>query len=265
MITHLSFTRLKNLAHSPLALKRYIESDFKATKAMDEGTLLDCLLFTPDAFGDTFYLMPDDVKKPTSAQLNAKKPSDESIAQIARWQQVEAEIGGRIVVKQEDVDAAKQLAEQIRDNSTVAFHGLMNPDFFEFQHPVEFWYKGFKHRGIADAWGHDRSGNLTIWDLKRMGARSGEHLVRGQIRNNMYDLQAAIYCHEHDIADIHVNYYIIAVDNDGYVTPFQISRDARDQARKTWDRLIKAAHRCNMEGLDAGCEFYADTQGFFQF
>ena len=49
-ITHLSFTRLKELAHSPLALKRYIEETKKSTRAMDEGTLLDCLLFEPETF-----------------------------------------------------------------------------------------------------------------------------------------------------------------------------------------------------------------------
>ena len=72
-ITHLSFTRLKELAHSPLALKRYIEETKKSTKAMDEGTLLDVLLFTPETFDTTFVIAPDDLKKPTAAQVNAKK------------------------------------------------------------------------------------------------------------------------------------------------------------------------------------------------
>ena len=47
-ITHLSFSRLKELNHSPLALQRYLQKTRVATKAMDEGTLLDVLLFTPD-------------------------------------------------------------------------------------------------------------------------------------------------------------------------------------------------------------------------
>ena len=56
-ITHLSFTRLKELAHSPLALKRYIEETKKSTRAMDEGTLLDCLLFEPDTFEKSMGLI----------------------------------------------------------------------------------------------------------------------------------------------------------------------------------------------------------------
>ena len=141
----------------------------------------------------------------------------------------------------------------------------MNPDKFKFQQPVEFFFKGFKHRGIMDATGIDRNGNAVIWDLKRMGSRSGEQLVRAQIRHNKYDLQAAIYCHLYDLNNIPVDYYIIAVDNEGYVTPFRISKDAREQAAWEWRKLIAAAHRCNMEGLDMGPEFWGDSEGFFNF
>jgi hypothetical protein len=69
----------------------------------------------------------------------------------------------------------------------------------------------------------------------------------------------------YDSEGIPCKYYIIAVDNEGYVTPFEIGRDARDRARFMWDRLIRAAHRCNMEGLDAGTEFWADHNGFFNY
>jgi hypothetical protein len=230
---------------------------------MDEGTLLDVLLFTPEKFADTFYLMPDDAKKPTSVQLNAKKPSDDTLAQIARWEQVMEEKGERIALTAQQVEEAQAIADSVRNNSTVAFHGLLHPERFSFQVPVQFFYKGFMHRGIKDAEGIDRNGQRVIWDLKRMGGRSGEALVRAQIRANMYDLQAAIYCHEHDMAGEPVRYYIIAVDNEGYVTPFNITLDAREKARYQWNKLIAAAHRVNMEGFEMGCEFWADSEGFF--
>ena len=90
-------------------------------------------------------------------------------------------------------------------------------------------------------------------------------LVRSQIRNNKYDLQAAIYCYEYDTNDEPIKYYIIAVDNEGYVTPFEVTKDARRKARIEWNALVKAAHHCNMVGLDAGPEFWADQNGFFYF
>lgn len=266
LITHLSFTRLKELAHSPLKLHRYLTEGKERTKAMEEGDLLDVLLFTPEQFEQRFFVMPEDVKKPTIAQINAAKPSPASVEQIERWNSIQARIGNRTTITTEQLYEANRIADAVRDNSTVVFHGLLRPDFFNFQEKIEFFYKGFFHKGIVDAKGNDREGNTVIWDLKRMGAMSGEYLVRSNIRKMMYDLQAAIYCHDMDEKDIPVKYYVVAVDNDGYVTPFEIGRDARERIRFVWNRLIAAAHRLNMDNdLSMGPEFWADRQGFFQY
>lgn len=254
-ITHLSFSRLKELSHSPLALHRYITGDKIETDAMRQGTLLDCLLFEPETFDTRFFM----IEKPDRRTKDGKAAYE--IAMI--------EAGNRTLITKEDYDDAQFISQCVRNNSTVVYNGLLNPvedgTGFTFQEPVKFFYNGFLHKGVKDADGRDRNGERVIWDLKRMGARSGEMLVRSQIRNNKYDLQAAIYCHEHDSQDEPVRYYIIAVDNDGYVTPFEVTKDARRKARIEWNILVKAAHRCNMEGLDAGPEFWADQNGFFYF
>lgn len=254
-ITHLSFSRLKELSHSPLALHRYITGDKVETDAMRQGTLLDCLLFEPQTFDSRFFM----IEKPDRRTKDGK----------AAYEVAMIEAGSRMLITREDYDDAQFINQCVRNNSTVVYNGLLNPvedgTGFKFQEPVKFFYNGFLHKGIKDADGRDRNGERVIWDLKRMGARSGEMLVRSQIRNNKYDLQAAIYCHEHDSRDEPIRYYIIAVDNDGYVTPFEVTKDARRKARIEWNILVKAAHRCNMEGLDAGPEFWADQNGFFYF
>ena len=256
-ITHLSFSRLKELAHSPLALKQYIEGGKTTTSAMTAGTLLDCLLFTPEEIERKFVIIP----KVSKATKEGK----------ALWADAEERAQGQNGEPDKEIITDEQLAEAqfldtcIRQNSTVAFHGLLNPDFFKFQVPVKFQYGGFEHKGIKDADGNRRDGQRVIWDLKRMGSRSGELLVRSQIRNNLYDLQAAIYCHPFDQNGEEIKYYIVAVDNDGFVTPFEVTRDSRNKARILWNRLLKAANRCNFEGLDMGCEFWAESDGFFYF
>ncbi len=251
LITHLSFSRLTELAHSPLALKQYIDGGKTTTAAMTAGSLLDCLLFTPQDLEQKFLVMPK-VDKRTKVGLAAFEAAIE-------------QANGREIITDEQLSDAQFLDTCIRNNSTVAYHGLLNPDFFQFQVPVSFRYGGFDHKGIKDADGTRRDGQRVIWDLKRMGSRSGEQLVRSQIRNSMYDLQAAIYCHPYDTKDESVKYYVIAVDNDGFVTPFEITRDSRNKARILWNKLIKAAARCNFEGLDMGCEFWAEQDGFFYF
>lgn len=257
LITHLSFSRLTELAHSPLALKQYIEGGKTTTAAMTAGSLLDCLLFEPHRLEERFFVIP----KVSKATKEGKALWESALAEIER----DEEGKRREIVTNVDLADAQFLDTCIRQNSTVAFHGLLNPDFFKFQVPVSFKYGGFDHKGIKDADGTRRDGQKVIWDLKRMGSRSGEQLVRSQIRNNMYDLQAAIYCHPYDTKDESVKYYVIAVDNDGFVTPFEITRDSRNKARILWNKLIKAAARCNFEGLDMGCEFWAEQDGFFYF
>ena len=232
-------------------LARYIEEKKERTKAMDEGSLFDCLLFEPEKIDERFYIIP--------------KPDRRTKEGKAQFENAIEKAGNRTVMSMEQFEDAKRLEEAIRMNSTVAFSGLLNPDFFKFQQKVEFFMSGFKHIGVMDAIGEDRNGQKVIWDLKRMGAKSGEKLVRSAIRNELYDLQAAIYCYPFDSEGIDVKYYLIAVDNDGYVTPFEIGRDARNQAKILWFQLIKAAHHCNMVGLDQGPEFWAGQNGFFQF
>lgn len=250
-ITHLSFSRLKELSHSPQALHKYLTGDKVETDAMRAGSLLDCLLFEPEKFDERFFVV--------------EKPDRRTKAGKMEWEAALDQARNRMLITTDDYSDACYLNECVRNSSTVAYHGLLNPDFFQFQVKVDFKYGGFLHRGIKDADGHSRDGSRVIWDLKRMGSRSGEMLVRSQIRHNKYDLQAAIYCHEFDMNDEPVKYYVIAVDNDGYVTPFEITRDARNKARIEWNILLKAAHRCNMEGLDMGPEFWADYDGFFKY
>jgi len=249
-IKHLSFSRLKALSHSPLALKEYLEGSKVATDAMNAGSLLDCYLYTPQELEARFYIMPK-VDRRTTAGKEA-------------YQYHLQEAGNRILVSEEDYADAQVLAEKIRGNSTVQYYDLLGTSF-RYQVPLEFFYGGFLHKGVADAISSIERGTNIIWDLKRMGATSGEKEVRYQIRKMKYDLQAAIYCHPFDASNIDCRYLLIAVSNDGYVTPFEITRDAREQARYDWNRLIKAAHRCNIEGLEQGPEFWAGGDGLFKF
>lgn len=250
-ITHLSFSRLKALAHSPLALKAYIEGTKVVTDAMNAGSLLDCHLFTPQELDDRFYIMPKTDRRTTAGK--------------AAYEYHTEQAGERILVTEEDYNDAQELAGKIRGNSTVKFYDLLGPNF-SFQHKIEFFYSGFKHVGIADAVSNiDTTPTPIIWDLKRMGATSGEKEVRYQIRKMKYDLQAAIYCHPFDSSGKKCRFFLIACDNSGYVTPFEITRDAREQARYEWNMLIRAAHRCNMEGLEMGVEFWAESDGFFKY
>jgi hypothetical protein len=84
LISHLSFSRLKELAHSPLALHKYMTGDKVETDAMRQGTLLDCLLFEPETFNKRFFM----VDKPDRRTKDGK----------AAWEAAMIEAGERMLI-----------------------------------------------------------------------------------------------------------------------------------------------------------------------
>lgn len=56
------------------------------SEAMEWGSLLDCLLLTPGQFNSRYAVIPSDApKKPSKSQLNAKKPSADTLLAISWW------------------------------------------------------------------------------------------------------------------------------------------------------------------------------------
>ena len=149
-ITHLSFTRLKALAHSPLKLKAYIEKKKAQTDAMIEGSLFDCLLFEPEKLEERFYVV--------------EKPDRRTNAGKAAWAAMIEDAGERTLVSTEQMESAAFLKTCIEQNSTVVYQGLLNPDFFEYQKKVEFFLNGFKHIRFVDAKRENRDGQKVILD-----------------------------------------------------------------------------------------------------
>ena len=242
-IKHLSFSRIKQLLHSPAALWKYINEKPEPTQAMIQGQLLDCLLFTPQDFQERFYVWSKpDLRTKEGKELAAK---------------AKEEAGERLLISTADYNQAQLELEAVRSCRAVRALGLL--DGFEFQKKIEFEREGIQHIGYADAY-KDQDGKVVIWDLKRMGGKSGQTSVRYAIRDGMYHLQASIYLYEAIQAGKDVEYYIIAVSEEGYVTPFQIGLDSIYQVDALWLKAINAAHEINFapELWTVGPEYWAD-------
>ena len=85
---------------------------FEPTEAMRQGSLVDCLITCPDDFDEKYVLIPLDApKRPTSTQLNAKKPSEATMEAIQFWHDFQAELGAREVISQEWMENALRIVD----------------------------------------------------------------------------------------------------------------------------------------------------------
>lgn len=192
-----SSSQLKDLLRS--AAHFYVNSITRevkkeATAAMDLGTLVHTLFLEPDAFESEYQLMPEDAPaRPTSAQINAKKPSDETIARIAWWQQFEENTAGKQIISLADYETAIAMAEKLR---TLSMYSVMqnNPGMPEasifFTDPIY----GLQLR-IRPDW-HippcDAFPNGLIIDLKTTDD-ARPHAFSNTCDKFCYDLSAAMY------------------------------------------------------------------------
>ena len=86
------------------------------TKAMQLGTALHTLLFEPERWTHRVAVVPADApKRPTSAQVNAKKPSDDTLAAIDWWANFNHDAFGKIVI---DQDTAEEMLARVETIET---------------------------------------------------------------------------------------------------------------------------------------------------
>ena len=110
------------------------------SEALLIGNVLDCLLLESPLFGDRFIIRPDDApKRPTSRQVNTKKPSQDTTDSINWWHQFECMASGKIVLTPDQwgavhaMEAALYLNESTSDifkhcRKAVAVGNLWNID-----------------------------------------------------------------------------------------------------------------------------------------
>ena len=88
-----------------------------STKAMNVGTATHLAVFEPHKWADEIIVVPEDApKKPTKAQMEAKKPSEDAVASIAWWKKFNEQAEGKIVLTQEEYAEVNAMATMVRQN-----------------------------------------------------------------------------------------------------------------------------------------------------
>lgn len=116
--SRISKSGLDLIARSPYHYwAKYLNPDRPAEapkKHFVVGSITNDVLLQAHLLDEQYVIVPADApRRPTSAQLNAKKPSDETVAAIEWWAAFNEKVGGRTVVEADDYDRACRMRDAV--------------------------------------------------------------------------------------------------------------------------------------------------------
>ena len=158
-------------------------SESKQTPAMLQGTVVHSLVLEPETFIDEYAIKESIPKKPTSAQLNAKKITATTASQINAYNSWLQENGDKTIITKEQFDIAKNIDMSIKSHKLA--NELLSGGSAEESFISEI--KGVPVKARADY----IKGNHII-DLKTASDASPEGFLKA-VLNFRYDIQTAFY------------------------------------------------------------------------
>lgn len=84
------------------------------TPAMKLGSAIHTILLEPHLFDQKYAVVPDDApRRPTALQLNAKKPSLETMEAIEFWEKFNANTAGKTILTAEQVQSCRAIQNSV--------------------------------------------------------------------------------------------------------------------------------------------------------
>lgn len=178
---YLSYSSIKYALQDMALFEMYMMGKLKKdSEALQFGSAYDCMLFTPEKFGEQFFVL-DDSEIYTKLLLDGSK-SPRSTAIYKEWKnEMELTIGERAVVSPEDHQQIIDMIARLDDCGIIDIY-LMGEYQLEFNEEVD----GIPFRGFLDC-----KGSGFISDSKTTRSISG---FRSDVRYLGYDIQAYLYC-----------------------------------------------------------------------
>ena len=252
---HLSYSSLSAFKKSPLDFLHYKFQQREATPAMAFGSMAHNFILQYETFFSNYYVIDKDApKRPTIAQYNAKKPSDDTLAAIEYWDDLEQESFGQILITHNDLNELDKISNSLFKNAA-AMHLIIKCKDFEKEY--DFNHDNFLFKSFIDA----EDSNIRL-DLKIVQSAEPKKFQRDAIAYG-YHMQAAMY----ELAGGKRDYYLIALDRNGGVSVNKLSDELIAHGMQQINNLLENFNRCILE--DAwlqSYEFYSTrSDGAYEF
>lgn len=272
---HLSFSSLKSFNETPEQFINYKLSKFEATPAMIFGSLVDCLLLTPEKFEEEFYIgyVPTSENqlgfvrmyletgdKDEAFDSNYKKRTvssypDALLKTLTPY--IEAKREGKYIVSSDQVSHAKKLVRKLKTNRA-SRKLIMNTT--QTQKKISFTYRGWKIVGYIDS-----MGEKFMWDLKVTDAKPDK--VSRFIFDRKTYIQLGIYNMGLQSEGIHImndkeskeitGHKIVAVDVNDNISVHNITNDFIARGMLEFKLWIQNFEKCVlMKKWGESYEFY---------
>lgn len=208
-IEAMSASGAKKILRSPLHYKLMRDQPNEPTEAMQFGTVVHAGVLEPDTLDRVVCCAPINApRRPTAAQINAKKPSPETLDAIAFWQEFNRASIGKVVLSADDHRRALACITAVRAHPGAA--KLLDSGERELS---LFWTDA--RYGVPCKCRDDIFSHGGVTDLKTCQDASPEGFGR-QIANMLYHVAAAHYIHghEHAMGESPRFYAFIAVESE---------------------------------------------------
>jgi exodeoxyribonuclease VIII len=256
----LSYSSLKAFQKSPQHFVEYRLTKKEPTPALIFGNLLDVMILTPEEYERKYAIMPHDIKKPTSAQVNAAKPSEASVIQIQRYNEWCDANRGKTWIDQDDKNLADFLAKKTFDNAKAK-------DILDrvasTQQKMSWTHKATNLPLIGYK---DMQGDTFIGDLKSSADGSPEVFMKSAFQFG-YHIQTGAYLDfEKTMFGRFPDYYFLVVETTApyNISVYKATKEFIELGTQQFNELMMAVKYCAEENLwYQGYEFHSPT-GYHQ-
>lgn len=244
----LSYSSISQFKKSPRSFIDYKMGKKEQTDAMLLGSLVHCLVLTPELFDKQYYLFDDSEKV---AEIGGGNPRATNKYKEWKAEQLSSIAANLCIISKENLNQAKVMSEAVLTNSSSKAVLDKCP---EREVKINFEINGLSFISFIDAKGEE-----CMADLKICQDAEPKKFQR-TIINDGYYLQGGVY----SVAIEEIKpFYIIAVDRSGGVSVHKLMDGLIEHGMNEFERLTREFNDC-VTNNDFHCSFeYRSHSGFF--
>lgn len=245
----LSCSAIKQLLRSPRHYQHWLAQESEPSAAQRFGRAFHMALLEPARFKAFYCTLPADApRRPSITQLNAKKPSDETVEAIAWW--AEFERTGRTMLSQADMERIDEMLVSVHSHpwASLLIQGGNSEVTLRWQDEAT----GLECKARADYYRDEPK--RYVLDVKTCADASPEGFAKA-VHNFGYHLQHAHYADGFRSLGLPLHgYYLLAVESEApYVCqPYYLDAEAEGKGFALRNAGASTLKRCMETGKFPG-------------